>query len=51
MPETSMPTNIKFTGIQTLTSFQLSFSSETNPDTPKTITMIELMRFCKNYMF
>ena len=46
MPDTSMPTKITLTGIQTLISFELSFSTETDPDKPNRITTRELIRFC-----
>lgn len=50
MPDTSMPTKITLTGIQTLINFELSFSIETDPDNPNTITTRELIRFCRNIL-
>lgn len=47
MPDTSMPMKIMLTGIQTLTSFQLSFSTVTTPEKPKRTTITELIKFCK----
>lgn len=46
MPDISIPMNIKLTGIQTLISFQLSFSTETARQRPNTTTTRELIRFC-----
>ena len=46
MPDRSIPMNIKLTGIQTLISFQLSFSTETARQRPNATTTRELMRFC-----
>jgi hypothetical protein len=46
MPDRSIPMNIKLTGIQTLISFQLSFSTETTRQRPNATTTRELMRFC-----
>lgn len=45
MPDTSMPTKITLTGIQTLISFQLSFSTETAPDKPRRVTTTVLIKF------
>lgn len=47
MPDTSMPTKITFTGIQTLTSFQFSLSSDTNPKKCRSTTKTVLSKFCK----
>lgn len=47
MPDTSMPMKIMLTGIQTLTNFQLSFSTVTTPEKPKRTTITELIKFCK----
>lgn len=46
MPDTSMPTKIMLTGIQTRMRFQLSFSTEINPHILKATTMIVLIKFC-----
>lgn len=49
MPETSMPINITFTGIQALTSLQLSFSTETLPQRANKTTTRVLIKFCKEH--
>lgn len=46
IPDRSIPMNIKLTGIQTLISFQLSFSRETARQRPSITTTRELIRFC-----
>lgn len=46
MPVTSMPTNIRFTGIQTRTSFHVSFSVETAPRNSSARTIMTLTKFC-----
>lgn len=46
MPETSIAINITFTGNQTRTSLQLSFSTETLPHRANKTTTRVLIKFC-----